>query len=87
MIRKSLKRQSTCQLEGDTTVDEILSGHQLIYTSLSQAGQEVKMVQSLIPILEEEFSRSDFHTAMEKFEDQKPPPGRVLKILFAWTGI
>jgi DNA polymerase zeta len=44
---KSLKRQSTCQLEGDTSVDEILNGHQLMYTSLSQVGQEVKMVQSL----------------------------------------
>lgn len=76
-----LKRQSTCQLEGDTTVDEILNGHQLMYTSLSQAGSEVKMVQSLIPIWEEEFSRSGFQTAMEKFEDQKPPPWRVLKTL------
>lgn len=76
-----LKRQSTCQLEGDTTVNEILNGHQLMYTSLSQAGPEVKMVQSLIPIWEEEFSRSGFQTFMEKFEDQKPPPWRVLKTL------
>lgn len=76
-----LKRQSTCQLEGDTTVDEIVNGHQLMYTSLSQAGREAKMVQSLIPIWEEEFSRLGFQTAMEKFEDQKPLPGRVLKTL------
>jgi len=52
-----------------------------MYTSLSQAGREAKMVQSLIPIWEEEFSRLGFQTAMEKFEDQKPLPGRVLKTL------
>ncbi|KAH9328750.1 hypothetical protein KI387_000858, partial [Taxus chinensis] len=75
------RRQSTCDLEGDTTAQEILNQHQLMYIPLSQAGPEVKMVQSLIQIWEEEYLRTGIHTVMEKVDDQKPPSERVLKIL------
>ncbi|XP_057871729.2 DNA polymerase zeta catalytic subunit isoform X2 [Cryptomeria japonica] len=64
--RPPYKRQSTCDLEGDTSV---------------QAGLEVKMVQSLIQIWEEECLRTGMDMAIEKIDDQKPSSERVLKTL------
>ncbi|KAJ6694315.1 hypothetical protein OIU85_005038 [Salix viminalis] len=53
-----LKRQSVCNLEGDATIDDILNQQSKMYTSLSQVHSDVKMVQSLIPIWEEEHERT-----------------------------
>lgn len=49
------KRQSTCELEGDAGVDDIVNQQFKTYTSLSQARTDVKMVQSLVPIWEVSF--------------------------------
>lgn len=54
-VTNSMKRHSTCVLEGDTTVDDILNQQSKVYTSLSQLDSDVRMVQSLIPIWEVSF--------------------------------
>ncbi|KAI6684892.1 hypothetical protein NL676_030805 [Syzygium grande] len=75
------KRQSTCELEGDAGVDDIVNQQFKTYTSLSQARTDVKMVQSLVPIWEEEFERSGMHEAALPPDPGKPPPEDVLKEL------
>ncbi|XP_056166139.1 DNA polymerase zeta catalytic subunit isoform X2 [Syzygium oleosum] len=75
------KRQSTCELEGDAGVDDIVNQQFKTYTSLSQARMDVKMVQSLVPIWEEEFERSGMHEAALPPDPGKPPPEDVLKEL------
>lgn len=74
-------RQSTCQLEGDASVDEIINQQFLSYSSLSQTGSDVKMVQSLVPIWEEEFERTGMHGASLLSEPGKPLPKDVLRTL------
>ncbi|OVA15023.1 DNA-directed DNA polymerase [Macleaya cordata] len=74
-----IKRQSTCELEGDATVDEILNQQLKLYSSLSQTRKEVKMVQSLIPIWEEEYERTGMHEAVISPDPSKPPPESVLQ--------
>ncbi|XP_077217687.1 recovery protein 3 isoform X2 [Tasmannia lanceolata] len=74
-----IKRQSTCELEGDATVDEILNQHSKMYTSLSQTGSEVQMVQSLVPIWEEESDRTGMHEMVKSPDPSKPLPENVLK--------
>ncbi|KAL3678075.1 hypothetical protein R1sor_021031 [Riccia sorocarpa] len=51
-------RQSTCELEADASVEDILNRGELLFLPLHQAGPEIKMVQSLTPMWEEERARS-----------------------------
>ncbi|KAL8136319.1 hypothetical protein V2J09_002320 [Rumex salicifolius] len=74
-----MKRQSTCQLEADTVVDDIVNQQSKMYSSFSQAGSDVKMVQSLIPIWQEEYGRSGVHEGEIQPDPGKPHPGIVLK--------
>lgn len=53
------EKQSTCELEGDASVEAILNRHELLYVPLAKAGLDVKMVQSLIPIWEELDAKRD----------------------------
>ncbi|GFY91941.1 recovery protein 3 [Actinidia rufa] len=76
-----VKRQSTCELEGDATVDEILNQQFKMYSSLSQTRSDVKMVQSLIPMWEEEYERTGRHGVALLFDPGKPLPGDVLRTL------
>uniref|UniRef100_A0A7N0V413 DNA polymerase zeta catalytic subunit n=3 Tax=Kalanchoe fedtschenkoi TaxID=63787 RepID=A0A7N0V413_KALFE len=78
-----VKRLSTCMLEGDSTTDEILNQHHKVFLSQSQTCSDVKMVQSLIPIWEEEYERTGLSNA---YRVPPPDPGKpcqsdVLKIL------
>ncbi|XP_050223350.1 DNA polymerase zeta catalytic subunit [Mercurialis annua] len=76
-----IKRQSICELEGDATVDEILNQQFKTYTSLSQTSSDVKMVQSLFPIWEEEYERTGVHGAAIQSDPGKPLAEDVLKTL------
>ncbi|KAL5701114.1 DNA-directed DNA polymerase [Ranunculus cassubicifolius] len=76
-----LKRQSICELEGDANVDEIVNQQLKMYTPLSQTRSEVKMVQSLVPIWQEEYERTGMHDEVIYSEPSKPLPGNVLKTL------
>ncbi|KAI8547998.1 hypothetical protein RHMOL_Rhmol07G0238100 [Rhododendron molle] len=76
-----VKRQSTRELEGDTTVEDILNQQFKMYSSLSQTRSDVKMVQSLIPIWEEEYERTGMHDAALLSDPEKPLPKDVLKTL------
>ncbi|BBN02455.1 DNA polymerase zeta [Marchantia polymorpha subsp. ruderalis] len=51
-------KQSTCELEADACVEDILNRSELLFLPLQQAGPEIKMVQSLTPMWEEERARS-----------------------------
>ncbi|GMI88783.1 recovery protein 3 [Hibiscus trionum] len=82
----SVKRQSLCELEGDTTIDDILNHQLKIYTSLSQTSSDVKMVQSLIPIWEEEYKRTGMHETVLLSDPDKPLPEDVLKALSLGLG-
>ncbi|KAI4349976.1 hypothetical protein L6164_010509 [Bauhinia variegata] len=75
------KRQSTCELEGDASVDEILNQQFKMYTSLSQTRSDVKMVQSLVPIWEEQLERIGIFEANISPDPGKPLPDEVLKSL------
>lgn len=77
----SVKRQSLCQLEGDATVDEILNQQFKMYTSLSQTRSHLKMVQSLVPIWEEEYERTGTNELEIPADPSKPPPEDVLRTL------
>ncbi|OMO68819.1 hypothetical protein CCACVL1_19807 [Corchorus capsularis] len=85
-----VKRQSFCELEGDTTIDGILNQQFKIYTSLSQTSSDVKMVQSLIPIwelvLQEEYERTGMHETALASDPDRPLPQDVLKILSLGLG-
>ncbi|KAI3948071.1 hypothetical protein MKX01_014670 [Papaver californicum] len=74
-----IKRQSICQLEGDAIVDEILNQQLKLYSSMSQSRPDVKMVQSLIPIWEEEYERTGMHEAAISPDPSKPLPEHVLQ--------
>ncbi|XP_010243556.1 PREDICTED: DNA polymerase zeta catalytic subunit [Nelumbo nucifera] len=76
-----IKRQSTCELEGDATVDDILNQQFKLYSSLSQTRSEVKMVQSLIPIWEEEYERTGLHETVISPDPRKPLPEITLRVL------
>ncbi|XP_052192570.1 DNA polymerase zeta catalytic subunit isoform X3 [Diospyros lotus] len=75
-----VKRQSTCELEGDITVDEILNQQFKMYSSLSQTRSDLKMVQSLIPIWEE-YERTGVHDVALASDPEKPLPKDVLRTL------
>ncbi|XP_073113931.1 DNA polymerase zeta catalytic subunit isoform X4 [Elaeis guineensis] len=74
-----IRRQSICMLEADLSVDDILNERHKMYTSLSQTKSDVKMVQSLIPIWEEEYERSGPQEAVNFADASKPHPEDVLK--------
>lgn len=76
-----IKHLSTCELEGDAIVDDILNQHIKIYTSLSQTRPDVKMVQSLVPIWEEEFERTGMHEVTLFGDHEKPLAEDVLRTL------
>ncbi|KAK0600215.1 hypothetical protein LWI29_012749 [Acer saccharum] len=78
---QNIKRQSVCELEGDATVDDIVNQQFKMYTSLSQAPTDMKMVQSLLPIWEEEYERTGMREAAVPPDPGKPLPLDVLKIL------
>ncbi|KAA8545128.1 hypothetical protein F0562_019983 [Nyssa sinensis] len=80
-----VRRQSTCELEGDITVDEILNQQLKMYSSLSQTHSDVKMVRSLIPIWEEEYERTGMHDTAMPPDPGKPLPEDVLRTLALWT--
>ncbi|GAB4855556.1 hypothetical protein Ancab_024175 [Ancistrocladus abbreviatus] len=76
-----VRRQSTCELEGDTVVDDIMNQQLKIYASFSQSLADVRMVQSLISIWEEEYERTGFHDIGILPDPSKPQPKDVLRIL------
>ncbi|KAJ0014338.1 hypothetical protein Pint_19855 [Pistacia integerrima] len=78
---RCIKRQSVCELEGDATIDDIVNQQFIMYTSLSQTRSDVKMVQSLIPIWEEEYERTGMCEAAMPPDPCKPLAQDVLKIL------
>ncbi|XP_021281513.1 DNA polymerase zeta catalytic subunit isoform X2 [Herrania umbratica] len=81
-----VKRQSLCELEGDATLDDILNQQFKLYTSLSQTCSDLKMVQSLIPIWEEEHERTGMHEmALPSYPD-RPLSEDVLKALSLGLG-
>ncbi|XP_020598866.1 DNA polymerase zeta catalytic subunit-like, partial [Phalaenopsis equestris] len=73
------RRQSICQLEADASVDDIINEKFKIYTSLSQTGFDVRMVQSLVPIWEEEYERSGIQEAIKQADPNRPPADCVLR--------
>lgn len=77
----NVKRQSICELEGDAIVDAIMNQHLISYMSLSQTCSQEKMVQSLIPIWEEEFARNGVHEVGLPPDPGKPLRDDVLKTL------
>ncbi|XP_021772931.1 DNA polymerase zeta catalytic subunit-like [Chenopodium quinoa] len=80
-VNNFVNRQSICELEGDATVEDILNQQLKMYTSLSQTRSDVRMVQSLVPIWEEEFERIGVHDAEILADPGRPPPQDVLKTL------
>ncbi|KAH9622617.1 hypothetical protein KSS87_013140 [Heliosperma pusillum] len=80
-VSNMVKRQSICELEGDACIEDVLNQQLKLYTSLSQTYSDVRMVQSLIPIWEEEFERSGVHHADILADPGKPPPQDVLRTL------
>ncbi|KAJ7547009.1 hypothetical protein O6H91_08G065000 [Diphasiastrum complanatum] len=60
-VRCMPSRSSTSELEADASAEEILNKTELQYVPLQLAGPHVKMVQSLIPIWQEEYLRSGDH--------------------------
>ncbi|CAI8615458.1 unnamed protein product [Vicia faba] len=75
------KRQSICELEGDTSVDDILNQQFKMFSSLSQTRSNVNMVQSLVPIWEEQRKRTGVHEATMPSDPGKPLPEDVMKLL------
>ncbi|KAI0510395.1 hypothetical protein KFK09_010996 [Dendrobium nobile] len=74
-----IRRQSICQLEVDTSVEDIINENFKIYTSLSQTSFDVRMVQSLVPIWEEEYERSGIHEATKLDDPKRPRADQVLR--------
>nr|XP_016515146.1 PREDICTED: DNA polymerase zeta catalytic subunit-like isoform X1 [Nicotiana tabacum] len=70
----NIKRQSISDLEGDAIVDAILNQQFISCMSLSQTSSQEKMVQSIIPIWEEEFARNGVHEV-----GLPPDPGKPLR--------
>ncbi|MCD7446604.1 hypothetical protein HAX54_010796, partial [Datura stramonium] len=77
----NIKRQSISELEGDAIVDAIMNQQLISYMSLSQACSQEKMVQSLIPIWEEEFARNGVHEVGLPPDSGKPLRDDVLRTL------
>ncbi|KAL6531342.1 hypothetical protein OROMI_027705 [Orobanche minor] len=75
-----VRRQSASELEVDAVVHDIINQQFISYASLSQSHSEVKMVQSLIPIWEDEYERNGVPEAIP-LASEKPLPQDVLRIL------
>ncbi|GER55202.1 DNA polymerase [Striga asiatica] len=75
------RRQSTCGLEADAVVQDVINQQLISYASLSQTDSKVKMVQSLIPIWEEEHERNGVPEATPSVSHGKPLPQDVLRNL------
>ncbi|XWS42404.1 hypothetical protein CRYUN_Cryun16bG0011700 [Craigia yunnanensis] len=82
----NVRRQSFCELEGDTTIDDILNQQFKTYTSLSQTCSDVKMVRSLIPIWEEEYERTGMPEIALPSDPDRPLSEEVLKALSLGLG-
>ncbi|GLT50443.1 hypothetical protein SLA2020_239300 [Shorea laevis] len=82
-----VKRQSVCELEVDATIDDILNQQFKMFTSLSQNCSDVKMVQSLIPIWEEEYGRTGICGELSRPDPDKPVPEGVLRTLLVGLGL
>ncbi|KAG9443713.1 hypothetical protein H6P81_015053 [Aristolochia fimbriata] len=76
---QGVERQSTCELEGDASVEDILNQQFKMYTSLSQTRADVKMVQSLVPIWEEEYERTGLQEAIKSPDPSRPGAEVVLR--------
>ncbi|PHT98415.1 DNA polymerase zeta catalytic subunit [Capsicum chinense] len=77
----NIKRQSISELEGDAIVDAIVNQQLISYMSVSQTCSQEKMVQSLIPIWEEEFARNGVYEVGLPPDPGKPLQDDVLKTL------
>nr|XP_043618935.1 DNA polymerase zeta catalytic subunit [Erigeron canadensis] len=74
------KRQSVCELEGDSAIDDIFNQQSKLYSSLSQTLSDARMVQSLIPIWEE-FEKTGMNMETMSSDPGKPSPHNVLNTL------
>ncbi|KAJ0979746.1 hypothetical protein J5N97_015220 [Dioscorea zingiberensis] len=75
-----VRRQSVCGLELDTSVEDILNQNHKMYVSFSQTLSDVKMVQSLIPIWEEEYKRTGIQEPIKSLDSSKPLPRETLEL-------
>ncbi|XP_054790438.1 DNA polymerase zeta catalytic subunit isoform X2 [Prosopis cineraria] len=75
------KRQSTCELEGDASVDDILNQQFKMYSSLSQTRSDVQKVQSLVPIWKEQQERTGIYEDTITRDTGKPLPEVVMRSL------
>ncbi|KAL2641863.1 hypothetical protein R1flu_009450 [Riccia fluitans] len=73
-------RQSTCDLEADASVEDILNRGELLFLPLHQAGPEIKMVQSLTPMWEEERARSGENGPAGSIDPLYQPTARTVPI-------
>ncbi|XP_013591840.1 PREDICTED: DNA polymerase zeta catalytic subunit isoform X1 [Brassica oleracea var. oleracea] len=80
------RRQSLCELEGDTTISDILNQQLKMYNSLSQAQSDTKMVQSLVAVWEEEYERTGVYDAPIPPDPGKPSAADVLKTMSDYIG-
>ncbi|KAI3448610.1 hypothetical protein Pfo_005275 [Paulownia fortunei] len=74
------RRQSTSELEVDALVHDIINQQFISFASLSQTHSDKQMVQSLIPIWEEEYERNGVPVAIPPDSDT-PLPRDILRIL------
>ncbi|KAL8553803.1 hypothetical protein ACS0TY_002187 [Phlomoides rotata] len=74
------KRLSTSELEADAAAQDIINQQFTSYAPFSQTHSNMKMVQSLIPIWEEEYERNGV-TEVILFDPEKPLPKDVLRNL------
>ncbi|XP_010553733.1 PREDICTED: DNA polymerase zeta catalytic subunit isoform X2 [Tarenaya hassleriana] len=85
-LRHHYRRQSLCELEGDASVSDIINQQFKMYNSLSQTQSDVRMVQSLVAIWEEEYERTGKHEAAIPPDPGKPFVEDVLKTLSHHVG-
>ncbi|XP_057778168.1 DNA polymerase zeta catalytic subunit isoform X2 [Salvia miltiorrhiza] len=74
------RRQSTSELEADAVAHDIVNQQFISYVSMSQTPSNTKMVQSLIPIWEEEHEANGV-TEVMLLDPEKPLPQDVLRDL------
>ncbi|KAG0605129.1 hypothetical protein M758_9G034000 [Ceratodon purpureus] len=71
-------RHSTCELEFDATVEDILNRQELALMPLHEAGPAIKLVQSLTPMWEEERLRTGEDGPAGAAAALRPSPDRFL---------
>ncbi|XP_047961036.1 DNA polymerase zeta catalytic subunit isoform X4 [Salvia hispanica] len=74
------RRQSTSELEADAVAHDIVNQQFISYVSMSQTPSNTKVVQSLIPIWEEEHAANGV-TEVTLLDPEKPLPRDVLRDL------